>query len=415
MGGYDMTRDGGFRGVLRRLDAMAWLRPDLARAACWTLLAGMATIPLAWVLLAEGGIRHTGIPLAADFSAFWTAARFAFTGNAPAAYDPAAMQAAQDALFPGRDFGYLGFYYPPSFLLAVMPFGAISREAAAGLFLGLTGLAYVLAIRPLLPRGAPSAALLAFPAVLVVLDYGQNGFLSAALLGVAALTLDRRPVLAGIAFGLLAYKPQLGVLVPILLAVAGRWRCVIAAAVTVVAVGALAVLVLGAEIWPAFLRNSAGARAQMEEGLVDYGRMASVFALVRSAGMGAIPAYVAQALAALGAAWLVVRAAWSVPDGRAQGAVLVAAIPFAMPYFYEYDAVILAVPMAWLLAEGARDRFRVGERGILVASFFAPLIASIPGLFGNLFALIAGALLLVAVAQRARALHNAPAGTGHSP
>ena len=414
MGGYDMTRDGGLRGVLRRLDAMAWLRPDLARAACWALLLGLATIPLAWVVLAEGGIRHTGIPIAADFSAFWTAARFAFTGNAPAAYDPAAMQAAQDALFPGRDFGYLGFYYPPGFLLALMPFGALSREAAAGLFLGLTGLAYVLAVRPLLPRGAPVAALLAFPAVLVVLDYGQNGFLSAALLGVAALTLDRRPVAAGIAFGLLAYKPQLGVLVPILLAISGRWRVIIAATATVVATAVLAALVLGAEIWPAFLRNSAGAQAQLEQGLVDYGRMASVFAFVRSIGIGASPAYTAQALAALCAAWMVFSVARHVSDGRAQCALLVAAIPFAMPYFYEYDAVILAVPMAWLLAEGVRDGFRAGERSILAACFFAPLIASIPGLFGNGFALVAGALLLGAVARRARALHNAPAETGPS-
>ena len=36
--------------------------------------------------------------------------------------------------------------------------------------------------------------------------------------------LDRRPVLAGVLFGLLAYKPQFGLMVPLVLAVSGRWR-----------------------------------------------------------------------------------------------------------------------------------------------------------------------------------------------
>jgi len=86
---------------------------------------------------------------------------------------------------------------------------------------------------------------------------------------------------------------------------------------------------------------------------------------------------------------------------------MVAATPFAVPYFYEYDAVILAVPMAWLLGEAVRTGFLPGERGALLAAFAAPLIASIPGLAGNLFALAAGAALLAAVVRRARAVQNA--------
>ena len=56
---------------------------------------------------------------------------------------------------------------------------------------------------------------LAFPAVFVNLGHGHNGFLTAALLGAALVVLDARPILAGILFGLLAYKPQFGVLIPL--------------------------------------------------------------------------------------------------------------------------------------------------------------------------------------------------------
>lgn len=48
----------------------------------------------------------------------------------------------------------------------------------------------------------------AFPAVLINIRHGQNGFLTAALLGGALAVLERRPLLAGILFGLLAYKPR---------------------------------------------------------------------------------------------------------------------------------------------------------------------------------------------------------------
>ena len=48
---------------------------------------------------------------------------------------------------------------------------------------------------------------LAFPAVLVNIGHGQNGLLTAPLIGGALAVLDRRPIVAGILIGLLAYKP----------------------------------------------------------------------------------------------------------------------------------------------------------------------------------------------------------------
>ena len=62
---------------------------------------------------------------------------------------------------------------------------------------------------------------LAYPAVLINIGHGQNGFLTAALLGGALVILDRRPIVAGILFGLLVYKPQFGLMIPLALIAGG--------------------------------------------------------------------------------------------------------------------------------------------------------------------------------------------------
>ena len=94
---------------------------------------------------------------------------------------------------------------------------------------------------------------LAFPAVLINVGHGQNGFLTAALLGGALVVLDRRPIVAGILFGLLVYKPQYGLMLPLVLAVSGRWKCFAAAAATVVLLTIVTTLTFGASVWHAFL------------------------------------------------------------------------------------------------------------------------------------------------------------------
>ena len=53
--------------------------------------------------------------------------------------------------------------------------------------------------------------------------------------GGGLLLLDRRPVLAGILFGALCYKPHFGMLIPVALAASGRWRAFGAAAASAAA------------------------------------------------------------------------------------------------------------------------------------------------------------------------------------
>ena len=67
-------------------------------------------------------------------------------------------------------------------------------------------------VRAIPPHRETLLAAAAFPAVFINIGHGENGFLTAALLGAALYWLDFRPWLAGLLSGLLAYKPQFGVL-----------------------------------------------------------------------------------------------------------------------------------------------------------------------------------------------------------
>jgi Glycosyltransferase family 87 len=93
---------------------------------------------------------------------------------------------------------------------------------------------------------------LACPGVFVNLTHGHNGCMTAALMGGAALVLDRRPLLAGALLGSLADKPQLGLLVPLMLAATGRWRVMAAAGAMALALAARAWVLFGREVFTAF-------------------------------------------------------------------------------------------------------------------------------------------------------------------
>jgi len=145
--------------------------------------------------------------------------------------------------------------YPPHVLLFIWPFGLMPYLPAFVLWT-LGGFAlFLYAAR----SGGVERKHLLFvavaPAVAINVFIGQNGFFTAALLIFGLVNLDRRPVLAGALFGILTIKPQLGLLLPVLLVVSGRWRSIISAAVTTATLVAATSWLYGADIWMAYLRN----------------------------------------------------------------------------------------------------------------------------------------------------------------
>src|SRR5579859_6105781 len=150
-----------------------------------------------------------GQPIANDFVDVYAAGRLALEGAAATAYDWPQHKAAEVRAL-GHDFpDYYGWHYPPPFLFVAMALALLPYLAAALLWLVATLAAYAGALRAIL--GERTGILLA------------HGFLTASLIGGTLALLERRPVLAGICLGLLTYKPQFGLLFPLVLIVDRRW------------------------------------------------------------------------------------------------------------------------------------------------------------------------------------------------
>jgi hypothetical protein len=351
--------------------------------------------------------------LSGDFVSFWTAGQLALQGHAADAYSEVPHFFAQLALHKDPSWAYAAFFYPPYYLLLCSGLALIPYLPALALWLAATCALYAAALRAMLPRALPEregvwVLFLGYPAVMVNAGFGQNGFLSAALLGGAAAWLDRQPALAGMCLGCLAYKPQLGIVVPLALAVAGRWRCFAAAAATVLVLAAAATWAFGAGIWPAFIADTADAQHNWMEAYNPlYLRYwITVFGAVRLHDGSLALAYALQTVVTAAAMFMLVRALKRRPagvrSGTAEIAAITACIPFCSPFMLEYDLVILAVPMIWLLGEGLRDGFRRGEGVALVAAYLAPVLFKVT-LFHDavkLSVIAAAALLFTMVLRR---------------
>jgi alpha-1,2-mannosyltransferase len=217
---------------------------------------------------------------------------------------------------------------------------------------------------------------LGFPAVFVNLMHGQNGFLTAALLAGALALLDERPLLAGCLLGLLAYKPQFGLMIPIALLAEGRWRTIAAAVATVLAMVLVTTAAFGIDIWRAFFESLSFTRTvALEQGGAGFFNIQSVFAWVRLWHGPMALAYTLQLLTTAIVGVLVFRF-WRSGASRAQkGAVLCIASLVAAPYWFDYDMMVLAPAVALLAADGFASGFRPWRKAAAASLWFVPLAA----------------------------------------
>ncbi len=413
---YDLLRSG------------AWLTHERIRLVAIAIL-GVSIVALLYLVVTAHGLVDTqGRPLGTDFSSFYAAGTHVLEGHPDAPYDIARQHARQQAIF-GPATPFYGWLYPPFFLfiaaaLALLPYGA-ALVAWQAVTLSL----YLLAIRaiasppprlrgegrdegasplgsesrrgpltrivepvigpatsgrtrwqfdlsPYTGRGDWLLLALAFPAVVINLGHGQNGFLTTALLGGALAILDRRPVVAGILFGLLAYKPQFGLMLPLVLAASGRWRSFAAAATTVALLVVATTLALGWDVWHAFFESTRFARlVVLEQGDPGFHKMQSLFAWARMWGAPIPLAYALQAALAAGLAAALVWLWRSAAPYPLKAAALCLATILATPFTFDYDLMLLAPAIAFFATDGAARGFGPWEKTALAALWLMPLLA----------------------------------------
>jgi hypothetical protein len=328
------------------------------------------------LVTADGLLDAAGRPLGTDFANVYSAGQMVREGKAALAYDWPAHHAAQQALFGRPDVPFYGMHYPPAFLFVALLLAGLPYLLALFAYQAATLAACVSVVRRIAGRADAWLPALAFPAVFVNVTHGHNGFLTAALIGGALLALDRRPLLAGVLIGCLSYKPQLGVLIPLVLAVTGRWRAFAAAGATVLALAGLSWVAFGSEVWVAFRQSlMLTQRTILEDGTTGFFKMQSVFAALRLIGAPLSVAYAAQAVTTIGLAGAIVVLWRSAAAFELKAAGLLIASLLATPYVMDYDLVVLAPAIAFLSAHGAREGFAPWEMLAMAALFVLPLAA----------------------------------------
>ncbi|HVV63149.1 MAG TPA: glycosyltransferase family 87 protein [Pseudolabrys sp.] len=339
-------------------------------------------------------INTQGQPIAGDFVNVWAAGRLALDGHAAGAYDWTLHKAAEvSAVGHGFD-NYYGWHYPPFFLFAAAALAIMPYSAASLVWLIATLPGYLAAMRAIVGLRAGILLALGFPAALWNATAGQNGFLTASLIGGTLALMERHPLLAGCCLGLLTYKPHFGLLFPIVLIADKRWKVIAAASVVALALGALSLIVFGSETWLAFFEwMPTTSKLVLGQGAADWHRLQSIFGFVRAHGGGQALAWAAQGAVTLTLAAALVwlwrtRAAFEL-----KAAALSAAALLATPYVYTYDLVALAIPVAYLVRIGlTRGFIALDVAGLIAAS---ALLLAFP--FVNTNVGLAATLVVVAL------------------
>lgn len=382
------------------------LRPAPVRKRLWqlTTLLALVTLTFAFVNTFQPEDRSvTRNMLGHDFLAFYTAGSFVKDGRTAELYDLPAVAAYQKQVadaagldinidYESRKFG--PWWNPPfyAWVFAPLAFLPYAQALAVWTSLNLIALAGAVALlmKMLVPAWAetdaqgrpidwrttglvPFALLLSMPFIQAI-SHGQNTLFSLLILcGVAFFWRNKRALLAGACCGLLAYKPQLAAVVSVVLVIGMGSRALIGLTL----VGAALVLVSQFTL-PGMLVHY----LRQMPGNLHYMQIEHAYIWERHATFAGFWRLLFQGREA-GEPWLVTRAmhagsvllvgglliramashrrvvaadtCWSQQTQRTWRDRLIAATvccaPLLMPFYFDYDLLLLAVPAVLLAAE----------------------------------------------------------------
>lgn len=319
-------------------------------------------------------VNPKGDTLDSDLGVFWTASHLALGGHPLDAYNASKLWKADLSIDEAAVEGRFGWFYPPTFYLIILPLALFPYFVSYLIFMLSTLVGYVAVVRRIIPGRDAMWCLAGFSGIWLNLRLGQNGFLTAALAGAALLSLDRRPILAGVFIGLLSIKPHLALLFPVALIAIRAWCTLFTAAFVAIVFIVVSTTVLGADTLTAWLHSIRFARKLLEtEGGPGYWvNMPTMFAFLRLLSVPLREAYLGQALVAFGA----VVAVWKIWRNRVSWplrcACLTTATLLVSPYLLVYDLAWLALPIAWLAKLGLEDGWLSGEREMLITIWILP-------------------------------------------
>jgi hypothetical protein len=334
----------------------------------WLLIpAALVGTAYGWAVLVStfihpGWIGLNHIAPGTDWMVFYGAVRSALAGHLSLI-----MNGDDFTAYLNETFGYwltvpLQFrpwFYPPSFLVLLLPFAPLGLVGSYVAFQLATGGMLAAALTRSGRDAAINrwliAAVLISPAASANMVDGQCAFLVAALMAAGVRLTAARPLLAGAVLGLLSFKPQFFLLVPVALVALDQWRSLIAAAASAILLALASALIFGVDLWIWWVPQAFANLTSPDPKWVDYGRIwgHSVWACSVLLGLPPRLASLLQLAALIGGAIATFVAFRSSLSTDKKLAILLAAAVLAAPHSGPYDAVLLVVAAGLLLASEA--------------------------------------------------------------
>ena len=335
------------------------------------------------------GYRSVAGPLkGGDFVQFYAMGAVVADDPRTNLYDIKRLHAVQTALVPESDPELYLPVYPPQSWLVFAPFTALPYGVAAAVWTLILVGGYAAMVRASwrtlsadLPDGRFVAfAAAAFPPFWNLVVNGQNTIipLLAFFLAWRAIENNRR-VVAGLALGLLFFKPQFGLALAVVVLAGGEWAMLAGLAVAAAAhVGIVAATTGVSSLvdYVAFMREVTAVEYLIEP---DPFELHSIRSLARLA-----PDWLAAPLWLVGSAVVLERTVrvWrSGADVLVRLGVLLLATVLVSPHLFAYDAAVLSLALLWIGAWMQRTRAMLPQaadrfwRGVplLYATFLFPI------------------------------------------
>jgi hypothetical protein len=340
----------------------------------------VAGLEVGYLLFSPLPYDPVGYFVGRDFVNTWLGGQLALTGDPAPYFGPNAYNALLAEKF-GPSYPWHIWSYPPHFLLFTWVWGLMPYMPAYVLYSLFGLILYLAVVTDGRPRADHLVLLILAPAVTVNIWCGQTGFLIAALLIGGLTQLDRRPLLAGVLFGMLSIKPQLGLLLPLMLALTGRWRTIAAAAATIAVLVAAASLAFGPNVWIAYVNDAMPTQTAVifkdfEHYMVH---MPTAFMNAKAARLPLSVAISAQALVSAAAVLAVAWTFWRRREPDLSNALFVTATFLVTPYAFNYDMVAFGWVAIKLIERTDNDAW---DYGLLLAVWAVPFLTVPIGMAG---------------------------------
>jgi hypothetical protein len=334
---------------------------------------------VAAIVLGDFPLMAGGQPVLPDYLAHWTGGRMLLDGHAAALFDPAVQTALQHRLVGSG--GLSWFVSPPYTAWIYLPLALLPYGASAVVWLLLDGalLALALAWTRRLAAGRLRdgwglfvLAFCASPGVFEAVGSGQDSILALALwVAGLRLLLGGRDLGAGAVLALGIFKPQLFVLVPVLLVAQRRWRALagfVGVAGTIVAVS---VLVDGLAVWRDWVGALTSPLYAQEVQSGQLWKMQSLSALLEVFVPGGVVGF---ALLAAGALGLLVLGRQPGDRLERDWSVLALVTVVTSPHVVLYDVVLLLPALVWVFSHLDWRAVRGPVLAIFVLQWCIPLL-----------------------------------------